>query len=108
RKQLAGRILKSATETNKSYIQDKARSDSHGIMIAFDGWKNVINQEILGSVLIMSNGETLVWNVIDISGRRKKYEDIMEMTEEIFREIDALEIKINGLVTDSDAAYAAS
>ncbi|CAG8773747.1 5279_t:CDS:2, partial [Cetraspora pellucida] len=89
RKQLAGHILKSATETNKSYIQDKARNDSHGIMIAFDSWKNVINQEILGLVLIMSN-------------------DIMEMTEEIFREIDALEIKINRLVTDSDAAYAAS
>ncbi|CAG8752527.1 20899_t:CDS:2, partial [Cetraspora pellucida] len=82
RKQLAGCILKSATETNKSYIQDKACSNLYGIMIAFNGWKNVINQEILGSVLIMSN--------------------------EIFREIDILEIKINGLVTDSDAAYAAS
>ncbi|CAG8760312.1 9308_t:CDS:2, partial [Dentiscutata heterogama] len=54
-------ILKSATETNKSYIQNKACNDSHRIMIAFDGWKNVINQEILGSVLIKSNGKTLGW-----------------------------------------------
>ncbi|CAG8555328.1 15634_t:CDS:2 [Racocetra fulgida] len=108
RKQLAGRILKAASETNRFHIQNKARKDLYGVMIAFDGWKNVINQEILESVLIMSNGETLVWNIIDISGWRKKYEDIMEITEEIFEEINVLEIKINGLVTDSDAAYAAS
>ncbi|CAG8578938.1 11382_t:CDS:2 [Gigaspora rosea] len=71
RKQLAGRILKTAVKVNKSYIQDKARNDLYGVMIAFDGWKNVVNQEILGSVLITSNGEALVWNAIDISGYRK-------------------------------------
>ncbi|CAG8634667.1 19903_t:CDS:2 [Gigaspora margarita] len=57
RKQLAGRILKSATDTNRSYIQNKAHNDSHGIMIAFDRWKNVTNQEILDDEVEETNEE---------------------------------------------------
>ncbi|CAG8850104.1 1059_t:CDS:1, partial [Racocetra persica] len=45
-------------------------------------------------------------NAINISRYRKKYEDIMQITEKLFEEINSLEIKITGLVTDSDMAYA--
>ncbi|CAG8755603.1 12381_t:CDS:2, partial [Racocetra fulgida] len=94
---LAGRILQNAVKINKSYIQDKACSDQYGVMIAFDR-----------SILITSSCKTLIWNAIDISRYQKRYEDVMEITEKMFKEINLLEVNIIGLVTDSDAAYAAS
>ncbi|CAG8436277.1 7636_t:CDS:2 [Scutellospora calospora] len=47
-------------------------------------------------------------SAINISRHRKKYEDIMQIIEEMFEEINSLNIKVIGLVTDNNAAYAVS
>ena len=49
-------------------MEQKLKADPVGVTLTFDGWTNVLNQNILGSVFITSEGEVLVWKGIDISG----------------------------------------
>ncbi|CAG8718529.1 22849_t:CDS:2, partial [Gigaspora margarita] len=70
-KQLAGRILKEAADGMQNIIKTKAQEDSNSIMLVFDEWKNVAKQKILGSILVTSRGELLIWKAKDISGEQK-------------------------------------
>jgi len=45
-------------------------------MICFDGWKNIKKQEIIGSILITSNRQVLVWEGEDMSGNHLRWEEI--------------------------------
>ena len=47
--------------TGEKLIENKARSDEIGVSLILDGWVNVVNQNLLGSVLVTSKGEVLVW-----------------------------------------------
>ena len=38
-----------------------ARTDKIGVTISLDSWKNVLKQNILGLVIIRSDGQVLVW-----------------------------------------------
>ena len=70
RKVLAGRILSSNSENVKNALIDTAQKDVFGVTVCFDGWKNVKKQEIMGSVLITSDGQVLVWGGEDVSRNR--------------------------------------
>lgn len=67
RKQLGGKILKDTSEDIIKSIETKAKADLVGVTLTIDGWTNVVNQNLLGSVLITSKGEVLVWKAYDIS-----------------------------------------
>ncbi|CAG8503016.1 17188_t:CDS:2 [Gigaspora rosea] len=91
-----------------SYVVNQAKTSEYGVTVAFDEWTNIVNQCFIGSVLVTNNGELLIWDVVDVSGHRKKMEEIMEYTEKIFNDIKKDQIVVIALVTDSAATYAAS
>jgi hypothetical protein len=66
RKILADRILKTNSEHIKKSLIDTAQKDELGVTVCFDGWRNVKKQEIMGSVLITSDGQVLVWGGEDM------------------------------------------
>lgn len=101
RKQLSGRILKKASNNLKDIVLNDAINDDLGIMLAFDGWKNVSRQNLLGSVLFTSECNMIIWKVEDISGKRCTSDIIIDETKKSFDELEKKNIKINGLITDS-------
>ena len=76
RKVLAGQILTTNSQTIKDKLLDAVQKDLFGVMICFDGWKNIKKQEIIGSILITSNGQVLVWEGEDMSGNHLRWEEI--------------------------------
>lgn len=108
RKQLSGKILGEATAEFMSKIEKKAQDDKVGITVTLDGWMNVVNQNLLGSVLITSSGKPLVWKAQDIMIERSRASDVILKIEELFNDLESKEIKVIALVTDSAAAYAAA
>jgi hypothetical protein len=72
RKRLGGQILKDASKDIIKSIEKKAKADSIGVTLTIDGWTNVVNQNLIGSVLITSKGEVLVWKAYDISTERSR------------------------------------
>lgn len=101
RKVLAGRILKSNSEHIKKSLIDTAQKDELGVTICFDGWRNVKKQEIMGSVLITSDGQVLVWGGEDISKNRVQWEEIKKFTLNFLSDLDEKNIKYNAVITDS-------
>ncbi|GES76598.1 DUF659 and ribonuclease H-like domain containing protein [Rhizophagus clarus] len=101
RKQLGGRILKKTTKSLSETILNDAINDDLGIMLAFDGWKNVAHQNLLGSVLFTSENSMIIWKVEDISRKRCTGDIIINETKKSFKELEKQKIKINGLITDS-------
>ncbi|CAG8725388.1 20070_t:CDS:2, partial [Racocetra persica] len=53
-------------ETN---IELKLKNKSVGLTLAFDSWTNIINQNIMKEVFIISEEEVLVWKGVDISDK---------------------------------------
>jgi hypothetical protein len=110
RKQLAGPILDQAIENIENLRQEKLNQvhEQAGITISFDGWKNVINQELFGVMIILPSGETLVWKAVDISDQRERAIDIIPHIEKLLNELKEKLIKIAAIVSDSAAAYASA
>ncbi|CAG8825669.1 23318_t:CDS:2, partial [Gigaspora rosea] len=46
------------------------QTDKLGIILTYDGWKNVKKESLLGIAIINSKGKTLIWGAEDISGKR--------------------------------------
>ncbi|CAG8592318.1 14687_t:CDS:2, partial [Gigaspora rosea] len=108
RKSLSNRILTKATDEVNTTIKELVHKDKIGITIAFDGWRNVMNQELMGMVFVTSSGETLIWGAEDISIERQRQEEVISRIRALFDEAKELNIRVNGLVTDSAEAYAAA
>ena len=77
RKVLSGRVLKDASDKVSTKLLDNAKSDSFGVTLAFDGWKNVARQHIFGIVLITSTGEIIIWKAINCGGDRSIANEII-------------------------------
>ncbi|GBB94291.1 hypothetical protein RclHR1_23260001 [Rhizophagus clarus] len=69
-------------------MTQKLKDDPIGITLSFDGWTNVLNQNILGSVFITS--------------------EVVEKTEAIFEEINKMGVKFIAVITDNASSYAAA
>jgi hypothetical protein len=108
RKVLGGRILKEATEKVSTTLFDNAKNDKLGVTLAFDGWKNVSRQHLLGVILITSSGEVVIWKAVDYGGKRGTGNDVVQTTEELFIELQQMNINVNGLITDSASENAAA
>jgi hypothetical protein len=74
--------------------------------LVFDGWKNITNQELLGSMLVLPSGETLIWKAYDISGERDRAIDVIPHIEEMLNELKKDNIKVAAIISDSAAGYA--
>ncbi|GES77900.1 ribonuclease H-like domain-containing protein [Rhizophagus clarus] len=67
RKALSDRILKKEIKSLNTLRDEKLISDKIGVVLAFEGWKNILNQHIFRSLFISSSGEILIWDALDIS-----------------------------------------
>ena len=108
RKALGGRILDNESKTLENEMIQNLKNDSVGVTLSFDGWTNVLNQNILGSVFITFQGKIMIWKAIDISGELERWKEVIEKTEIMFEEINKMEIKLIALITDSAPSYAAA
>ncbi|CAG8718433.1 14308_t:CDS:1, partial [Acaulospora morrowiae] len=97
---LASRILLSHSEELQRKQTIDAKKEEVGNTLAFDGWKNVNHQEILGSVLITSKGKVLVWGAEDISGDGARTIDVVKKIKSFFARAERDDIKIIAVVTD--------
>ncbi|CAG8679406.1 19705_t:CDS:2, partial [Racocetra fulgida] len=105
RRKLGGKILTCVSNQMVANINEKAQKDFYGVTLTMDGWTNIINQSIIGSVLLTSSGEVLVWQAIDISGER---EEVKNKINEITKSVTNEGIKVAAIVTDSHSSYAAA
>ena len=108
RKQLGGQILKDASKDIIKSIKKKAQADVIGVTLTMDGWTNVVNQNLIGSVLITSKGEVLVWKAYDISTERNRTEEVKEKIESLTKDVQDAGIKVAAIVTDSASQYASA
>uniref|UniRef100_U9U8D7 Uncharacterized protein n=1 Tax=Rhizophagus irregularis (strain DAOM 181602 / DAOM 197198 / MUCL 43194) TaxID=747089 RepID=U9U8D7_RHIID len=83
RKQLAGPILDQAIKGIEQLRKEKLNQvhEQAGITLSFDGWKNIVNQELLGIMIILPSGETLIWKAVDISDQRGRAIDVIPKIE---------------------------
>lgn len=108
RKALSNRILTKETENLNTLRNDKLINDKVGVVLAFDGWKNILNQHIFGSLFISSSGEILIWEALDISSERERLIEVIPKITGLIQETKRLGIKLNAIVSDSAPAYAAA
>ncbi len=86
-KQLSGRILQKSSNNLTEIILNDAINDELEIMLAFDGWKNVARQNLLGSVLFTSECNMIIWKVKDISGKRCTGDIIVNETKNLLKNL---------------------
>jgi len=84
------------------------KEDPVGITLTFDGWTNVNNEQLLGTVLLTSEGRPYVWRAVDISSERKNYTAVMNKTQAMLEDLKKQKITVCAIVTDSASAYAAA
>ncbi len=85
RKSLSNRILENETKNLDSLRDEKLSNDKIGVTLAFDGWKNVLNQHIFGALFITSSGEILIWKALDISSERERMIEIIPKIEDLIK-----------------------
>lgn len=68
----------------------------------------MLNQNILGSVFITSEGEVIIWKAVDVSDELERWKEVIEKTETMFKEIDKMGVNLVAVVTDSAPSYAAA
>ncbi|GET00149.1 ribonuclease H-like domain-containing protein [Rhizophagus clarus] len=105
RKALSNRILTRETENVNTLRNDKLINDKVGVVLAFDGWKNILNQHIFRSLFISSSGEILIWDASDISSECERLIEIIPKITGLIQETKRLGIKLNAIVSDSAPAY---
>ncbi|RGB26613.1 hypothetical protein C1646_770210 [Rhizophagus diaphanus] len=68
-KALEGRILNDESKILENEMTKKLMNNSVGVILAFDGWTNMLNQNILGSVFIILEREVIIWKAVDVSSK---------------------------------------
>ncbi|CAG8683646.1 6471_t:CDS:2, partial [Gigaspora rosea] len=68
-----------------SFFKQKLKEDSIRVTLAFDEWKNVLNQNIFGSLFILSTGEVQIWEAIDTSSERERIVNIIPKIENMIK-----------------------
>ncbi|CAG8479925.1 10276_t:CDS:2 [Cetraspora pellucida] len=103
---LSNRILDAEQNNFIKSHEQKLEGDGIGVTLAFDGWKNILKQNIFGSLFILSNGEVQVWEAIDISSEREWMIDIISKIEKMISNTSIIGAKLLAIVSDSAPAYA--
>ncbi|RGB42521.1 hypothetical protein C1646_750847 [Rhizophagus diaphanus] len=108
RKTLSNEILDEAVKEFDIKMLEKLVLDRVGITLFFDGWTNVREQELMGTVLTSSDGQPYVWKASDISSERVTNIEVRLKVEEMMSQLDKLKIPLLAVVTDSAPAYNAA
>ncbi|CAB4446996.1 unnamed protein product [Rhizophagus irregularis] len=108
RKTLGETILNDTISEADDAMEIALREDPVGITLTFDGWTNVKSEQLLGVILMTSEGRPFVWKVADISSKRETHLEVMKKTEAMIADLEKKSINVCAVVTDSADAYAAS
>lgn len=108
RKTLSTEILSDVVKDFDTMMLEKLVLDRIGITLSFDGWTNVREQELMGSILMSSDGQPYVWKAMDISNERATTLEVINKIEEMILKINELHIPLLAIVTDSAPAYNAA
>jgi len=84
------------------------KKDPIGITLTFDGWINVKNEQLLGVILITSEGRPYIWKAVDISSERENHLKVIKKTESMLIELKTKGITVCTIITDNAGAYAAA
>jgi hypothetical protein len=103
-----GEILDDAVSEGEEAMQVALKEDQTGVTLTFDGWTNVKNEQLLGVVIMTSEGRPYVWKAEDISSERETHVEVMEKTVSMLFELQNKNVKVCAVVTDSAGAYAAA
>jgi hypothetical protein len=101
RRELGGNILTKAVEKADDAMDIALKEDPVGVTLTFDGWTNVKNEQLLGAVLISSEGRPYVWKAVDISTERENHTKVMEKIGSMLTDLKEKEITVCAIVTDS-------
>ena len=107
-KTLSGEILTNAVSEGDNTMEIALKEDPVGIILTFDGWTNIKSKQLLGVVIMTSEGRPYVWKATDISSERETYVEVIEKTEAMITKLEGKGINVCAVVTDSAGAYAAS
>ncbi|CAG8803965.1 21675_t:CDS:2, partial [Cetraspora pellucida] len=91
---LGGHILKDTIQELHSELITKATHDIVGVSLAFDRWKNILKQNIFGTILITSSGEVLIWSVQDISAELERTTNVISKIEVFLEDLKTQQIKV--------------
>jgi len=108
RKTLLTEILGDIVKDFDAMMLEKLILDRVGITLSFDGWTNVHEQELMGTILMSSDGQPYVWKAVDVSSERATTLEIKSKIEEMILKINELNISLLAIVTDSVPAYNAA
>jgi hypothetical protein len=108
RKTLSNEILDDAVKEFDINMLEKLVLDRIGITLSFDGWTNVREQELMGTVLTSSDGQPYIWKATDISSERVTNIEVRDKVEGMMSKLDELKISLLAVVTDSAPAYNAA
>ena len=105
---LGGEILNDAVSEGEEAMQVALKEDQTGVTLTFDRWTNVKNEQLLGVVIMTSEGRPYVWKAEDISSERETHVEVIEKTISMLFELKTKNINVCAVVTDSACAYATS
>lgn len=105
---LSNEILDNAVKEFDVRMLEKLVLDRIGITLSFDGWTNIREQKLMGTVLTSSDGQPFIWKASDISSERITNVEIRSKVEEMISELNELKIPLLAIVTDSAPAYNAA
>ncbi|PKY33237.1 hypothetical protein RhiirB3_475722 [Rhizophagus irregularis] len=105
---LGGDILKQVVTNADKAMETALIEDPVGVTLTFDGWTNVKNEQLLGTVILSSEGKPYVWKAVDITSERENNAAVINKTEAMLTELKNKEITVCAIVTDSASAYAAA
>ena len=108
RKTLSNEILGNAIKEFDVKMLEKLVLDRIGITLSFDGWTNVREQKLMGTVLTSSDGQPYIWKAVDISSERITNIEVRFKVEEMISKLKELHIPLLAVVTDSAPAYNAA
>ncbi|CAG8824479.1 20503_t:CDS:2, partial [Cetraspora pellucida] len=84
---LSGPTLEVAVSEYNRGMLKALQKDSIGVTLMFDGWTNINNKQLIGTMLVTSVRKPYIWKATDISIERESYTKVIEKTEEMIDEL---------------------
>ncbi|CAG8465194.1 8657_t:CDS:2 [Cetraspora pellucida] len=74
---LSGPTLEVAVSEYDRGMFEALQKDSISVTLMFNGWMNINNEQLIGTMLVTSVGKPYIWKVTDISMERESYTKIV-------------------------------
>ncbi|CAG8670346.1 13213_t:CDS:2 [Cetraspora pellucida] len=83
------KISSTISNESSSKLQKKdMQTDQLDVTLTYDSWKNIKKKSLLGIALINSKGKILIWDAKNLSERRTRWSDIVQITNDLFTKFE--------------------